>query len=127
MKAIDALPSSERKPREMLADLHSEYRLRTEPIVKALAAIEATKPLAFHLFALDLREQYMRQFTELPKHGTPAAELTDRDKLALALAAGIPTEWIEEGGKLTLRSTVPFGVTDRGDGGYIVASRNETS
>ena len=68
-----------------------------------------------------IREQMLRQVTALPRRGTPAAELTERDKLALALAAGAP--WASEmnGTRLTFRTTVPVGVADRGDGGYIVA------
>ena len=60
-------------------------------------------------------------FTMLPRKGTPATDLTDRDRLALAIAAGAPTEAVMEGTKLTFRTTVPVGVADRGDGGYIVA------
>lgn len=63
----------------------------------------------------------MRQFTALPKPGTPAAQLTDRDKLAVAVAAGVPTEVVKNAGIMTLRSKVPFAVADRGDGGYYVA------
>jgi hypothetical protein len=35
---------SERKLREMLADLHREYQMLAAPIIKALADIEAMKP-----------------------------------------------------------------------------------
>lgn len=63
----------------------------------------------------------MDQMTALPRKGTPAAELTDRDRVALAIAAGAPYETVMECGKLTVRTTVPVGVADRGDGGYIVA------
>lgn len=63
----------------------------------------------------------MVHFTMLPRKGTPAAELTERDRLALAIAAGAPTEAVMDGTRLTLRTTVPIGVADRGDGGYIVA------
>lgn len=61
-----------------------------------------------------------RHFTALPKPGTPAAELTDRDKMAVAVAAGVPTEVAMEANIMTLRSKVPFGIEDRGDGGYCV-------
>lgn len=64
---------------------------------------------------------YMHQFTALPRKGTPAAELTERDRLALCIAAGAPTETVANGTILTVRTTVPCGVADRGDGGYIVA------
>lgn len=63
----------------------------------------------------------MVHFTRLPRKGTPAADLTDRDRLALAIASGAPTEAVMEGTKLSIRTTVPVGVADRGDGGYIVA------
>lgn len=57
----------------------------------------------------------------LPKRGTPAAELTERDKVALAIAAGAPTKTTYADGKLTIETAVPIGVSDRGDGGWIVA------
>lgn len=63
----------------------------------------------------------MRQFTALPLKGVPAADLTERDKLALCIAAGAPTETMMEGCTMTVRTTVPCGIADRGDGGYIVA------
>lgn len=69
----------------------------------------------------DLMGAVMRQFTELPPKGKPAADLTDRDKVALAIAAGVKTETVMDGNILTVRTLVPFGVADRGDGGYIVA------
>ncbi len=62
-------------------------------------------------------------FTALPRAGTPAAELTDRDKIAIAMAAGVPCVTEIFGCKLTIRSKVPFAIADRGDGGYIVATR----
>ena len=63
----------------------------------------------------------MRRFTTPPRKGTPAASLTDGEKLALCIAAGAPTETVMHGGFMTVRTTVPCGVADRGDGGYIVA------
>ncbi len=72
----------------------------------------------------DLRESTLRHFTNLPPWGTPAAELTDRDKVALALAAGAPYKTSMSDGRLTV-TTGPVGITDRGDGGYIVAIRQE--
>lgn len=66
-------------------------------------------------------DRITREFTRLPPKGTPAAELTNRDKLALAIAAGVPYELVFEGLAVTLRSRVPFSITDRGDGGWDVA------
>lgn len=63
----------------------------------------------------------MAHFTRLPLKGTPAADLTDRDRLALAIAAGAPTEVLMKGSTLTIQTAVPVGVADRGDGGYVVA------
>ena len=57
-----------------------------------------------------------------PRRGTPAAELTDRDKLALAIAAGVPVQTSMEGMQLTVKALRSIGVADRGDGGYIVAT-----
>jgi len=68
-----------------------------------------------------LYESLCRQFTDLPRKGTPAADLTDRDRLALAIAAGAKTETIFTLNVCTVRTLVPCGVIDRGDGGYIVA------
>lgn len=68
-----------------------------------------------------IQTEMMRQLTALPRKWTPAAELTERETLALCIAAGAPTETVMEGGLLTVRTTVPCGVADRGDGGYIVA------
>lgn len=63
----------------------------------------------------------VRQATALPRRGTPAANLTERDCLALAIAAGAPyRQWLEAG-ELKIETAVPVGITDRGDGGYILA------
>lgn len=59
-------------------------------------------------------------FTALPREGTPAAELTERDKLALCIAAGARVVCEVDGGFMTMRTATPCGVADRGDGGYIV-------
>ena len=69
----------------------------------------------------DPMREAMRRFTTPPRKGTPAADLTEGEKLALCIAAGVPTETVMEGGFLTVRTTVPCGVADRGDGGYTVA------
>lgn len=69
----------------------------------------------------DPMREAMRRFTTPPRKGTPAADLTEGEKLALCIAAGAPTDTTTEGGFLTVRTTVPCGVADRGDGGYIVA------
>jgi hypothetical protein len=74
----------------------------------------------------DIRQNAIRHFTELPRPGTLARDLTDRDKVALALAAGLPTETLMDGTMLTVRVTVPFGIADRGDGGYVVATPSKT-
>lgn len=66
-------------------------------------------------------DRVRREFTRLPQQGTPAVELTDRDRLALAVAVGVPTEFQMDGVMLTLRSKVPFAVADRPGGGYIIA------
>jgi hypothetical protein len=69
----------------------------------------------------DPMREAMRRFTTPPRKGTPADDLTEGEKLALCIAAGAPTETVMEGGFMTVRTTVPCGVADRGDGGYIVA------
>jgi hypothetical protein len=70
---------------------------------------------------VDPMREVVRRFTCLPRKGTPAANLTKGEKLALCIAAGAPTETVIEGGFLAVRTTVPCGIADRGDGGYIVA------
>jgi hypothetical protein len=70
---------------------------------------------------IDLRAELLKQVATLPPHGTPASELTDRDKFALAYHAGAPytTEMVD--GRLVFTTAVPVGVADSGDGGYFVA------
>lgn len=78
----------------------------------ALAAIENVESVV---------DAAARRITALPPRGVPAADLTDRDRLALAIAAGAPyRQWIEDG-ELKIETAVPVGITDRGDGGYFVA------
>lgn len=74
----------------------------------------------------DLIREAMRRLTALPRKGTPAADLTEDEKLALCIAAGAPTEVVMEGGLMRVRTTVACGVADRGDGGYIVAVGPDT-
>ncbi len=64
---------------------------------------------------------YTHHFTALPRKGTPVADLTEGERLALCIAAGAPTETVMEGSMLKVRTAVPCGIADRGDGGYIVA------
>ena len=71
------------------------------------------------------RIDLMRQITQLPPKGKPAAELTEREKLAVCIAAGAPYEMAVRDGLMTVRTTTPCGVADRGDGGYIVALRRK--
>lgn len=66
------------------------------------------------------QEELLRMFTALPRNGTPAAELTERDKLALCIAAGAQVVCEMNDGFMTARTAAPCGVVDRGDGGYIV-------
>jgi hypothetical protein len=65
-------------------------------------------------------DDIVAEFIRLPAPGTPAADLTDRDRVALAHAAGVPCELVVEGLQATFRTKVPVGVADRGDGGYLV-------
>lgn len=69
---------------------------------------------------MDVQEDILRQLTRLPRPGKPAAELTDRDKVAIGLALGLPYTTRMEGGRFTVTLAQPIGVADRGDGGYIV-------
>lgn len=73
-------------------------------------------------------DDFVRQMTALPRKGTPAVELTDQERLALCIAAGVPieTEFSTANGQhlFTIRTRHRCGVTDRGDGGYIVARQS---
>jgi len=70
---------------------------------------------------------WVEQITALPREGTRVADLTDRDRLAIAMAAGVPmdvtTEHRDGGFFAKVTSRFPFGIADRGDGGYIVGVR----
>lgn len=57
----------------------------------------------------------------LPKHRTPAADLTEDEKFSLAVAAGAPYETWFQNGVLRYRITVPTGFSDLDDGGYAIA------
>lgn len=70
---------------------------------------------------IDIQREVIVQATRLPYPGTPVAELSDRDKFAIAFAAGAPYTSEMQGNYLVFRTTVPVGIADRGDGGYIVA------
>jgi hypothetical protein len=67
-----------------------------------------------------IAEAVYRQFTALPRTGTPVAELTDRDKVALGIAAGVPFDTDTVGGRITIRLLKKIAVADRGDGGWII-------
>lgn len=73
---------------------------------------------------IDVIDALHQQFTALPRKWVPAADLTDRDKLALAMAAGVEVDITTEvrGASywLTMTAKRPFGVADRGDGGYVI-------
>jgi hypothetical protein len=60
---------------------------------------------------------------DLPTRGTPAAELTDANKMALCRAAGVDFELVGEDGSLRWQTLGVVGFADREDGGYIVAHR----
>lgn len=70
---------------------------------------------------VDPLREAISQFTTLPRKGTPAADLTERERLAVCIAAGAPTRMFTDGQTLVIETAVPCGVTDRGDGGYLVA------
>jgi hypothetical protein len=58
---------------------------------------------------------------EMPPEGTPAAEMTEGERCAMAIRAGAPYVTEMDGTMMRLRTTVPVGVADRPGGGYIVA------
>lgn len=86
-------------------------------------------PEVFEITPPKTPEDFVRELMlhGLPKHGTPAADLTDTERLALALAAGATFEVDGLPGWATIRTKQLVGVTDRGDGGYVVAIGPQTS
>lgn len=58
---------------------------------------------------------------DLPPPGTPVADLTDSQQLSLARAAGAEVKLFIEHGRAGLRTTCLVGITDDGNGKYIVA------
>lgn len=65
-------------------------------------------------------DEAIDQILRMPPKGVPAAMLTDRDKIAIAIAAGCRFETRVEGGRFHVDVTEPFGIHDDGRGGYIV-------
>lgn len=65
-------------------------------------------------------DEAIDEVLRMPAIGTPAARLTDRDKVAIAIAAGCRFETRVEGGRFHVDVTEPFGIHDDGRGGYIV-------
>ena len=64
-------------------------------------------------------------FVRIPKYGTPVSELTERDKLALCIAAGVEFETSCEPDKsgtyrISVKLKRPAGVVDLGDGKFTV-------
>jgi hypothetical protein len=64
----------------------------------------------------------MREMLALPPKGKPAAELTDREKIAVYVMAGVDVEVLNDGKHLTVRTLRPCGIVDRPGGGYIVGT-----
>jgi hypothetical protein len=68
-----------------------------------------------------MRTGLVERFFSLPRKGTPASELTDHERVALAIAAGAPYRLSFEDGEMRVATAVQVGFADRGDGGWIVA------
>ena len=61
----------------------------------------------------DLIGRTISQFTRLPSPETEVADLTESEKIALCIAAGCETEWVEGVGAsmtLTVRTVRPVGI-----------------
>lgn len=69
----------------------------------------------------------LQHFTQLPRKGIPVEQLTDRDKVALAIAAGVEvevsTEKVGVSHMMTCTTKQPIGIADLGDGKYTVFVR----
>lgn len=68
---------------------------------------------------MTVRDQILAQFTSLPSISLEAEELTDRDKVALAIAAGEEFDLAFEAGRVTVKIRYPVGVYKR-DGRFVV-------
>ena len=66
-----------------------------------------------------------REVLTLPRKGTPAADLTDRERFALCVAAGARFENTGTGMRAEFRTIERCGIADRGDGGWFVAIGKE--
>lgn len=73
----------------------------------------------------DLMHQFVIRLTREalapPRPGTLAADLTEREKLALAISAGAPYRTSMKDHMLKITIAVPVGISDRPGGGYFVA------
>lgn len=68
-----------------------------------------------------MNEEIIRHLTAPPRAGTPAAQLTERECVAICLAAGLPFDVRRDGNMLIVDILEPIGIADRGDGGYVIA------
>lgn len=75
---------------------------------------------------LDPLREMLDALRRPPREGTLVADLTDAERMALCHAAGVPIEtaYAEHGMKVLLRTTVPCGIADSGDGRYIVVMQH---
>lgn len=73
-----------------------------------------------------LMDKVIGEIMALPPRGKPAADLTERERLAVAIASQVPTQTFMDGHTLACRTAVPVAIGDRGDGGYIVAVGRNT-
>ena len=76
---------------------------------------------AMYASAQNFVDLMLEEVTQLPKPGTPAAQLTDNQKFALAVAYGAPYRTWFDAGRLRFETTVPVGIADKGDGSWVVA------
>jgi hypothetical protein len=65
-------------------------------------------------------DDVVRHFTAPPPAGRAAADLTERDKVALAIGAGVTYELVIDGTQVRIDLKQRVGFADRGDGGYII-------
>lgn len=70
----------------------------------------------------------LRDLTEhFPARGTPVDKLTERDRMALCIAAGVEvdvsTELVDGKYMLTVRTKRQVGIADMGDGKYAIFTK----
>ncbi len=69
---------------------------------------------------MDAKDVWQQLFGNFPRQGTPAAQLTDAERVAIGHASGVPFRLEWESTIVKAVAEVPFGIADDGKGGYVI-------